>query len=81
MGIKDSSGDLSLTAEYVRVTPDDFGVLKGRDTLILVGLLYGCAGAIAATANVVPRLVVDIYERSGLVPWLARSKPRSGFRQ
>jgi 4-hydroxy-tetrahydrodipicolinate synthase len=62
-GIKDSSGDLSLTAEYVRVTPDDFAVLMGRDTLILTGLLYGCAGAIAAMANVVPRLVVEIYER------------------
>jgi 4-hydroxy-tetrahydrodipicolinate synthase len=62
-GIKDSSGDLSLTAEYVRVTPDDFAVLMGRDTLILAGLLYGCAGAIAATANVVPRLVVEIYKR------------------
>ena len=63
VGIKDSSGDLSLTAEYVRATADDFAVLMGRDTLILAGLLYGCAGAIAATANVVPRLVVEIYER------------------
>jgi 4-hydroxy-tetrahydrodipicolinate synthase len=63
VGIKDSSGDLSLTAEYVRVTPDSFAVLMGRDTLILAGLLYGCAGAIAATANVVPHLVMEIYER------------------
>jgi 4-hydroxy-tetrahydrodipicolinate synthase len=63
VGIKDSSGDLSLTAEYVRVTPDNFAVLMGRDTLILAGLLYGCAGAIAATANVVPHLVMEIYER------------------
>jgi 4-hydroxy-tetrahydrodipicolinate synthase len=62
-GIKDSSGDLSLTAEYVRVTPDNFAVLMGRDTLILAGLLYGCTGAIAATANVVPHLAVEIYER------------------
>lgn len=63
VGIKDSSGDLSLTAEYVQRTPEDFAVLMGRDTLILAGLLYGCAGAIAATANVVPRLVTEIYER------------------
>ena len=63
VGIKDSSGDLSLTAEYLRSTPDSFAVLMGRDTLILAALLYGCAGAIAATANVVPRLVVDIFER------------------
>lgn len=62
VGIKDSSGDLSLTAEYVKVTPDDFAVLMGRDTLILGGLLYGTKGAIAATANVVPALVARIYD-------------------
>lgn len=63
VGIKDSSGDLQLTAQYVRVVPDDFAVLMGRDTLILAGLLYGAKGSIAATANVQPALVVDIYER------------------
>lgn len=63
VGIKDSSGDLSLTAEYVRVAPSDFAVLMGRDTLILGGLLYGTKGAIAATANVVPALVASIYDR------------------
>jgi len=63
VGIKDSSGDLSLTAEYIRVTPDDFAVLMGRDTLILAGLLYGAKGAIAATGNVAPALVAGIYER------------------
>lgn len=63
VGVKDSSGDLQLTAEYVRVAPDDFSVLMGRDTLILAGLMYGAKGSIAATANVKPELVVSIYER------------------
>jgi len=63
VGIKDSSGDLELTAEYIRVTPSDFAVLMGRDTLIFGGLLYGAQGAVAATANVAPALVVSIYER------------------
>jgi 4-hydroxy-tetrahydrodipicolinate synthase len=63
VGIKDSSGDLELTAEYIQVAPPGFSVLMGRDTLILAGLLYGTQGAIAATANVVPALVVSIYER------------------
>jgi 4-hydroxy-tetrahydrodipicolinate synthase len=63
VGIKDSSGDLQLTAQYVRVAPDNFSVLMGRDTLILAGLLYGVKGSIAATANVSPALVVSIYER------------------
>jgi len=60
-GIKDSSGDLSLTLEYIHQTPDDFTVLMGRDTLIYAGLLHGTKGAIAATANVTPALVVEIY--------------------
>ncbi len=63
VGIKDSSGDLQLTAQYVRVAPDDFSVLMGRDTLILAGLIYGAKGSIAATANVKPDLVASIYER------------------
>jgi 4-hydroxy-tetrahydrodipicolinate synthase len=63
VGIKDSSGDLSLTGDYVRATPEGFAVLMGRDSIILAGLISGCAGAVAATASVVPRLVVDIYER------------------
>lgn len=63
VGIKDSSGDLELTAEYIRATPPEWTVLMGRDTLIFGALLYGAKGAIAATANVAPALVVRIYER------------------
>lgn len=62
VGIKDSSGDFTLTAEYIRRTDDDFAVLLGRDTLIYAGLLHGAKGAIAASANVVPALVVEIYQ-------------------
>jgi 4-hydroxy-tetrahydrodipicolinate synthase len=61
-GIKDSSGDLTLTIEMVRQTDDDFTVLMGRDSLIFAGLQHGIKGAIAATANVAPALVVEIYE-------------------
>jgi len=62
VGIKDSSGDMSLTAEYIRRTNDDFSVLVGRDSLIYATLLHGGKGAIAATANIAPQLVVEIYE-------------------
>ena len=64
VGIKDSSGDFTLTGEYIRLTRDkDFHVLLGRDTLIHAGLCYGAKGAIAACANVAPRLVADIYDK------------------
>ena len=63
VGVKDSSGDLELTAEYIRLAPEEFSVLMGRDTLIYAALLYGARGAIAATANVKPALVAQIYDR------------------
>jgi len=62
VGIKDSSGDLELTAEYIRVAPEEFSVVMGRDTLIFGALMHGAKAAIAATANVAPRLVADIYD-------------------
>jgi len=63
IGIKDSSGDMTKAAEIIRCTKDDgFAVLAGRDTLIYGFLAYGGKGAVAATANIVPRLVVAIYE-------------------
>ncbi|QQO10736.1 4-hydroxy-tetrahydrodipicolinate synthase [Breznakiella homolactica] len=65
VGIKDSSGDFTLTAEYIRLTRyrKEFAVLQGRDTQILAGLQYGATGAIAACANVAPRLCCEIYDR------------------
>ncbi|MCI0379914.1 MAG: 4-hydroxy-tetrahydrodipicolinate synthase [Gemmataceae bacterium] len=62
LGVKDSSGDLQNTLEYVRVVPERFSVLQGRDTLIYPALLFGARGAVPATANVAPKILVDIYE-------------------
>jgi 4-hydroxy-tetrahydrodipicolinate synthase len=63
IGIKDSSGDMSMTGEYIRLTRGmNFSVLAGRDTLIYATLCYGGAGSICATANVDPRVPVEIYE-------------------
>ncbi|MBN1104383.1 MAG: 4-hydroxy-tetrahydrodipicolinate synthase [Deltaproteobacteria bacterium] len=63
VGIKDSSGDMTLTGEYIRLTRGmDFAVLAGRDTLIYATLCYGGTGSITATANVDPRVPVEIYE-------------------
>jgi 4-hydroxy-tetrahydrodipicolinate synthase len=61
-GIKDSSGDLQNTNELIRVVPDRFSVLMGRDTLIYPALMFGARGAVPATGNIVPRLLVEIYE-------------------
>lgn len=61
IGIKDSSGDMSLMLDYLSTAPDGFSILAGRDTLIYAGLCHGATGAIASTANIAPRLVAEIY--------------------
>ena len=64
VGIKDSSGDLTNTADIINRTKGmDFSVMMGRDSLIHAGLAYGASGAVAATANVAPKLVSDIYNK------------------
>ena len=62
VGIKDSSGDLGNAMAYQGLCPPGFKVFTGRDTLIYAALCMGCAGAVAASANVATALVVGIYE-------------------
>jgi 4-hydroxy-tetrahydrodipicolinate synthase len=63
LGVKDSSGDLQNTVECIRVVPDRFAVLMGRDTLIFPALMMGACGAVPATGNIAPKLLVEIYEK------------------
>ena len=63
IGIKDSSGDMTKMAEYIRRTQGkEFCVLSGRDTLIFANLCYGGSGGIASTGNVAPAIVAGIYD-------------------
>ena len=62
-GIKDSSGDLTQTMEFVRRNRDvDFKVFSGKDTLIYPSLAVGAVGAVTSTSNYVPELVYSIYK-------------------
>jgi 4-hydroxy-tetrahydrodipicolinate synthase len=64
VGAKDTSGDMTLTSEYIRRTRDKgFSIMAGRDTMILATLVYGGTGCVAGTANVVPKIVVEIYDK------------------
>lgn len=62
VGIKDSSGDINNIENYLNINSDDFMVLAGTDSLILPTLERGGDGAIAATSNVLPEVVVSIYK-------------------
>ena len=61
-GIKDSSGDLQNFVEMVKLVPESFGCLIGRDTLICASLIFGGKGAVPASCNLAPELCVGIYE-------------------
>jgi 4-hydroxy-tetrahydrodipicolinate synthase len=61
-GVKDTSGDLAETAAILRACPPAFAVFVGRDTLIYGALCHGAAGAVGMTVNVLPELVVAIYD-------------------
>ncbi len=64
VAIKDSSGDMTLTSEFIRRGgPKGMKVMAGRDTLIYGTLAHGGAGCVATTANIAPKLVVEIYEK------------------
>ena len=62
VGIKESSGDMTLTTEIIRNAGPAFAVLAGRDTLIYSTLTHGGSGAISSCANVTPEIAVRIYE-------------------
>jgi 4-hydroxy-tetrahydrodipicolinate synthase len=63
VGMKDSSGDLTETMEFIRRNRDlGFKVLVGKDTLIYPGLEVGAVGAVCSTANYMPELVCPVYE-------------------
>ena len=61
-GIKDGSGNLGITEQYIKCSRNNFAVLAGNDMLILATLVYGGVGAMSASANIAPRLVTSIYE-------------------
>lgn len=65
IGIKNTSLDFSQTISYIDATRDieNFKVLAGSDFYIYGTLAYGGCGCVAGTANVAPKLVVDIFEK------------------
>lgn len=63
IGVKDSSGDPELAKAYIAASEEGFCVMGGNDGLILDTLLMGGTGAIAATANVIPHILVELYQK------------------
>ena len=61
VAIKDSSADLKQTIDYIGACPEGFDVIAGHDSLILATLVHGGVAAMAAAANVIPELPLDLF--------------------
>ncbi|WP_353980088.1 4-hydroxy-tetrahydrodipicolinate synthase [Salinicola endophyticus] len=60
-GIKDSGGDFDRLVQLIRLRREDFAVFTGTDSMILWTLMAGGDGAVAATTNAVPDVVMSIW--------------------
>lgn len=64
VGMKDTSGDMTLTSEFIRRTRDrGFKVFSGKDTLLYAGLCHGAVGGVCTAANFMPELITDVYNK------------------
>lgn len=64
VGMKDTSGDITQTAEFIRRNRDvDFKVFGGKDTLLYASLCHGAVGGVCTAANFMPELITDIYNK------------------
>jgi len=61
VGIKDSSGDWSVTESYLEVFASIGSVFPGSESFLLQGLRNGAAGCISATANVNPAAISNLF--------------------
>lgn len=64
VGMKDTSGDITQTSEFIRRTRDvGFKVFGGKDTLLYASLCHGAVGGVCTAANFMPELIVDVYNK------------------
>lgn len=64
VGMKDTSGDMTQTAEFIRRTRDiGFKVFGGKDTLLFASMCHGAVGGVCTAGNFMPELITDIYNK------------------
>jgi len=64
VGMKDTSGDITQTAEFIRRTRQvNFKVFGGKDTLLYASMCHGAVGGVCTAANFMPELITDVYDK------------------
>lgn len=64
VGMKDTSGDITLTEECVRRNRDiDFKVFGGKDALLYASMCVGAVGGVCTAGNFMPGLIEDVYQK------------------
>ena len=64
VGMKDTSGDITQTSEFIRRTRDvGFKVFGGKDILLYASMCHGAVGGVCTAANFMPELIVDVYNK------------------
>jgi 4-hydroxy-tetrahydrodipicolinate synthase len=64
VGMKDTSGDITQTEEFIRRNRDvGFKVFGGKDTLLYASLCIGAVGGVCTAGNFMPEMIVDIYNK------------------
>ncbi|MDO4620301.1 MAG: dihydrodipicolinate synthase family protein [Lachnospiraceae bacterium] len=64
IGMKDTSGDITLTEEFIRRTRDvGFKVFGGKDTLLYASMCVGAVGGVCTAGNFMPELIEDVYAK------------------
>jgi 4-hydroxy-tetrahydrodipicolinate synthase len=81
VGVKDSSGDIGLVAEILRLVGGKVSVLTGSGDTILPTLMLGGSGAIVAIGNVIPEVCIDLYKafREGRIAEAAKHQMTASF--
>ena len=70
VGMKDTSGDITQTAEFIRRTRDvNFKVFGGKDTLLYASMCHGAVGGVCTAANFMPELITDVYNKFVAGEW------------
>ncbi|MEI9814698.1 MAG: dihydrodipicolinate synthase family protein [Acidobacteriota bacterium] len=62
VGMKDSSGNLDGTKQFLAAAPKEFQVMTGSANALAGSLAAGCTGAVLALANALPYCCISVWE-------------------